>query len=85
MSTSYLFDDVARTTVAPFHTVITSYLPLDKQYESIVIAPEAVRDAMHALRIPTESHYATRAEAEQGHQQVVTRVGMLLQAMKVAS
>lgn len=65
--------------------VWTSYDSAGGFYESMVRAPEDVYAAMGAVRMPTASRYATRAEAEAGHAQVCTRVGLLLQRRKAGA
>jgi hypothetical protein len=60
-------------------------MPVHRFYESVVTAPDAVYAAMDAMRLHTTSRYATRAEAIAGHRQVVTRIGMLVQALKVSA
>lgn len=62
--------------------VTTAWMPCDRAYETLVEAPRDVLDALLLARIPYVSQYATKAEAETGHRQAVTRVGMLLQARK---
>lgn len=71
-----------KTEFGPKTRVLTSYMPVSRDYRSDVIAPDDVIAAMYALKLWTKSRYATRDEATKGHAQVVTRVGMLLQRMK---
>jgi len=71
-----------KTEFGPATRVLTSWLPVHRFYESLVIAPDNVIAEMYQRGIFDQSRYATRAEAVKGHQVVVTRIGMLLQRLK---
>jgi len=61
--------------------VWTTWLPVQEGYETFVIAPRDVSEAMTRHGVAESRRYATKDEAEGGHVAYCDRVTTVLQAM----
>jgi len=72
-----------RTTLRDNVQVWSTWLPVQGYYETFVVSSTRhVHEAMQAHGVRDCEHYATKAEAERGHEVMCGRVLAVLDAMK---